>query len=67
MHPGVHYNQNHAPVAAWESLMIILSTVLHNYWKTMHLGYVLYFTQAPVERECYMNTTKNIEVYSDTK
>ena len=67
MSPGVHCNQNYSPVAAWESIRILFSTVLRNNWKTMQLGYVLVFPQAPVERECYMNILKGIEVNSDTK
>ena len=33
----------------------------------MKLDYVLSFTQAPVERDCYMNITKGIEVQIDIK
>ena len=63
----VHYNQTYYPVAAWESISILLYTVLHNNWRTMQLNYMLDFTQEPVERECYMNITKGIEVKSDTE
>ena len=67
MLPGVQYNQTYAPVAAWEYIRILLSTLLCNNWKTMQVDYRLYITQAPVERECYMNTPKGIEVQSDTE
>ena len=50
MRPGVHYNQTYAPVAAWESIIILLYTLLHNNWKMMHINYVLAFTQEPVYR-----------------
>ena len=33
----------------------------------MQMDYVLSFPQEPVERECYMNTPKGIEVRSDTR
>ena len=55
---GVHYNQTYAPVAAWESIGILLSTVLCNNWKTIQLGFLLSFPQEPVERDCYMNIPK---------
>ena len=37
MIPGVHYNQTYAPLMAWDYIHIILSTILYNDWKTMHL------------------------------
>ena len=37
MYPGFHYNQTYAPVAVWESIMILLSKVLNNHWKDMHI------------------------------
>ena len=55
MRTGVHYNQTYAPVAAWESIRILLYTVLRNNQKMMQINYILDFTQAPVDRECYMN------------
>ena len=67
MRPGVHYNQTHAPVLAWGFIMILLSTVIRNNWKTMHIDYVLNFPWAPVNRGCYFNIQKVIEVQSDTK
>ena len=50
----VHYNQTYYPVAAWEYISILLYTVLHNNLKTMQIDYVLDFTQAPVDMECYI-------------
>ena len=67
MRPGVHYNQNYASVAAWEYISILLSIVLLNNWKTMHIDYVLPLPQAPVDRECYLNISKVVEVQSDTE
>ena len=66
MHLGVHYSQTYVPVAAWESIIILLYAVLRNNWKTVQTEYVLDFTQAPIEMECYTNITKSIEVQSDT-
>ena len=67
MNPGVYCNKTYEPVAGWDSIMILLSTVLHNNWKMTKIDYVLSFTKAPVERECYMNTPNGIGVHSDTE
>ena len=67
MRPGVHYNHTYDPVMAWESIRIMLSTLLKNNQKTMQLDYVLYFTQAPFERECYMNIPQVIKVNNDNE
>ena len=58
----VDYNHNYASVASWESIRILLSTVLHNNCKKMQIDYVLDFPQAPAKRECYMRIIKGIEV-----
>ena len=50
MPPVVQYKQNYSPVAAWDSIIILLSTVLRNNWMTMQPDYVLAFPQSPVER-----------------
>ena len=55
MHPGAHYNHTYALVVAWESIIILLYTVLHNNWETMQIDYMFDFFQAPVYRGCYMN------------
>ena len=67
MRPGVHYNHNYASVAAWEYISILLSIVLLNNWKTMHIDYVLPLPLTPVVRECYLHITKGVEEQSDTE
>ena len=62
--PGVHYNNTYTPVVAWESIRILLYTVLRNNWNTMQIDYVLHFPQQPAKRECYTNIPKGIEVKS---
>ena len=60
--PGQHYDQTFAPVATWESVRILLALALRNNWHTIQLDYVLAFPQAPVERECYMQIPKGIQI-----
>ena len=38
MFPVINYNHTYTPVAAWESIHIILATVLHNNFNTMQLN-----------------------------
>ena len=45
MCPEIHYTQTYAPVMAWESIMILLYTVLLNNWKTIQVDYMLAFPQ----------------------
>ena len=64
MRPVVHHNNNYSPVVSWDSIRILLSTIILNTWKMMHLDYVLYFTQYLIKKERYMNIPKVIEVKS---
>ena len=62
MREGIHYEQNYAPVARWNSIRTLLTmTALHN-WHTKQLDYVLAFPQAPVEGELYMRIPKGFEI-----
>ena len=61
MSPKIHYDQTYSPVAAWESISILLYTILHNHWKTINLDYMLAFTQAPVKREFYKMIKKALK------
>lgn len=56
------YDQTYAPVANWNSIRLLLILVLIHGWHTKQLDYVLAFTQAPVERELYMQIPKGFEV-----
>ena len=67
MRQGICYNQTYASVASWESIRILLYTVLRNNLKTIYIDYLLSFPQSSVERECYIDIPKVIEVHSETK
>jgi len=56
------YNQTFAPVASWESVLILLVLALQNGWHAIRLHCVLVFPQAPVDWECYMQIPKGIKI-----
>jgi len=56
------YDQTFAPAASWESVRILLALVLRNSWHAIQLDHVLAFSQAPVDRECYMQIPKGIKI-----
>ena len=51
---GDHYDQTYAPVAAWSSIRLMLAMAATFNWHTVQLDYVQAYSQAPVERELYM-------------
>ena len=51
---GDHYDQTYAPVTAWSSFCLMLPMAATFYWHTVQLDYVQAYSQAPVERELYM-------------
>jgi hypothetical protein len=65
MKPGLHYDQTYAPVAAWSSVRLILAMAATFKWHTVQLDYVMAYTQAPVERELYMEIPRGYEVAGD--
>jgi hypothetical protein len=62
MKPGIHYDQTYAPVASWMSIRLVLAMAATFKWHTVQLDYVLAYTQAPVERELYMEIPRGYEV-----
>ena len=68
MRHGIDYSETYAPVTSWRSIRILLPLVAKHRWHSKQLDYVLAFSQAPVEREMYMEIPKGIEVEgSNTK
>ena len=61
------YKQTYAPVESWNIIRLLLILVLVHIWHTTQLDYVLAFTQAPVDRNLYMNIPKGFEVEGANK
>jgi hypothetical protein len=55
-----HYDETYSPVVQWSSTRFFLIQVLLNNWYTRQINFVLAYTQAPVERELYMEIPKGV-------
>lgn len=58
MFKGLHYDLTYAPVASWSSVRLILALATALSWHTTQIDYVLAYSQAPVERELYMEVPR---------
>ena len=54
MQEGEDYDKTYAPVASWMSIRLLLTFVVAFGWQTQQVGYVAAYTQAPIERDMYM-------------
>lgn len=59
---GVHYDQNYAPVASWNSIRTLLAMTAVHKWHTKQLDYVLAFPQAPSKGDLYMKIPKGFTI-----
>jgi hypothetical protein len=57
---GKHYDETYSPVVQWSSTRFFLIQALLNNWYTRQIVFVLAYTQAPVERELYMEIPKGV-------
>ena len=54
MREGEDYNKTYAPVASWMSIRLLLTFVVAFGWQTQQVDYVAAYTQAPIDRDMYM-------------
>eukprot|EP00546_Thalassionema_frauenfeldii_P000512 CAMPEP_0178932584 /NCGR_PEP_ID=MMETSP0786-20121207/22717_1 /TAXON_ID=186022 /ORGANISM="Thalassionema frauenfeldii, Strain CCMP 1798" /LENGTH=505 /DNA_ID=CAMNT_0020609929 /DNA_START=184 /DNA_END=1701 /DNA_ORIENTATION=- len=59
---GVHYEQNYAPVASWNSIRTMLAMTAVHEWHTKQLDYVLAFPQAPSKGRLYMKIPRGFQI-----
>eukprot|EP00546_Thalassionema_frauenfeldii_P000197 CAMPEP_0178937848 /NCGR_PEP_ID=MMETSP0786-20121207/25996_1 /TAXON_ID=186022 /ORGANISM="Thalassionema frauenfeldii, Strain CCMP 1798" /LENGTH=471 /DNA_ID=CAMNT_0020616487 /DNA_START=237 /DNA_END=1648 /DNA_ORIENTATION=+ len=59
---GVHYEQNYAPVASWNSIRTMLAMTAVHEWHTKQLDYVLAFPQAPSKGRLYMKISRGFQI-----
>jgi len=57
---GKHYDETYSTVVQWSSTRFFLIQALLNNWYTRQIDFVLAYTQAPVERELYMEIPKGV-------
>jgi len=59
---GLHYDQMYSPVITWATThFFLIQSVLHR-WCSKQLDFFMAYTQAPVERELYMEKHKGVTV-----
>ena len=54
MREGEDYDKTYAPVASWMSIRLLLTFVVAFGWQTQQVNYIAAYTQAPVNRNMYM-------------
>ena len=54
MRKGEDYDKTYSPVALWMSIHLLLTFVVAFGWQTQQVDYVAAYTQAPIDRDMYM-------------
>ena len=65
MREGEDYNKTYAPVASWMSIRLLLTFVVVFGWHTQQVDYVAAYTQAPIDRDMYMEFPRGFKVPGD--
>ena len=65
MREGEDYNKTYAPVASWMSIRLLLTFVVAFGWQTQQVDYVAAYTQAPIDRDMYMEFRRGFKVPGD--
>ena len=61
------YEQTYSPVVGWGVIRLLLVLILVHKWHSVQLDYVLAFTQAPADRELYMEIPKGLTIEGANK
>ena len=62
MREGEDYDKTYAPVASWMSIRLLLTFVVAFGWHTQQVDYVAAYTQAPIDRDMYMEFPRGFTV-----
>ena len=62
MREGEDYNKTYTPVALWMSIRLLLTFVVAFGWQTQQVDYVAAYTQAPIDRDMYMEFPRGFKV-----
>ena len=62
MREGEDYDITYAPVASWMSIHLLLTFVVAFGWHTQQVDYVAAYTQAPIDRDMYMEFPRGFTV-----
>ena len=62
MREGEDYDKTYAPVASLMSIHLLLTFVVAFGWQTQQVNYVATYTQAPIDRDMYMEFPHGFKV-----
>ena len=62
MREGEDYDKTYASVASWMSIRLLLTFVAAFGWQTQQVDYVAAYTQAPIDRDMYMEFPRGFKV-----
>ena len=62
MRKWIHYDVTYSPVTAWSTICLVLALVSVFNWHTIKIDYAQAYSQAPVERELYMEIPKGYNI-----
>ena len=62
MREGEDYDKTYAPVSSWMSIRLLLTLVVAFGWQTQQVDYVAAYTQAPIDRDMYMEFPRGFKV-----
>ena len=62
MREGEDYDKTYAPVALWMSICLLLTFVVAFGWHKQQVDYVAVYTQAPIDRDMYMDFPRGFTV-----
>ena len=62
MREGEDYDKTYAPVASWMSIRLLLTFVAAFGWHMQQVDYVAAYTQAPIDRDMYMEFPRGSKV-----
>ena len=62
MREGEDYDKTYAPVASWMSIRLLLTFVVAFGWHSQQVDYVAAYTQAPIDRDMYMEFPRGFKV-----
>ena len=65
MREGEDYDKTYAPVASWMSIHLLLTFIMAFGWQTQQVDYVATHTQAPIDRDIYMEFPSGFKVPGD--
>ena len=58
---SVNNSETYSPAVKWESIRMLLTLSIINYWHTHQVGFVMAYPQSPIEFDLYMELPHGVE------